>query len=103
MSHKPTIGRRWKIISLTAAITLTLAISTLAFAVQNIFIASDQVTDVQVGSTPVNQIFIGNQLVWERNTNPPEGSNPPNVISTNPAVLDIYPINGWQTARQFSP
>jgi len=34
--------------------------------VRNLFVAGNEVTDVKIGSTDVNEIYVGSTLVWSR-------------------------------------
>ncbi len=50
------------------AVVLTAIVSPLATsAIQNIFIQGDRIVDIQLGSTPINKVYLANQLIWERN------------------------------------
>ena len=50
-----------------------------------------------IGDTSGNDKWLGfaARCVMDAPPTPPAGTNPPNISSTNPAALDVYPTTGW--------
>lgn len=64
--------RRWpflrdkRIFVIACILVIGLIIPFAVSAIQNVFVASRKVVDVQIGSTPINKVYMGDKLVWER-------------------------------------
>lgn len=43
-----------------------MVISATGAGVRNLYVGSNEVTDVKIGSTDVNEIYVGSTLVWSR-------------------------------------
>lgn len=48
------------------ALIVAIAVPFIAHAIQDIFVSSNQVVNVQIGNTPINKVYVGSELVWER-------------------------------------
>lgn len=54
-----------------SAVILLLAVPVAVSAiVQNIFVASNRVTDIKIGDTQISKVYVGSELIWERCTIP---------------------------------
>lgn len=63
---KEVFIRRRRLLVVLCLFALAVFLPLSVFAIQNIFVQADKVVDIQVGDTPVDYVYVGNTLVWER-------------------------------------